>query len=434
MLIEFSVGNYLSFKDTVTLSMVASEVAAKNEKLNENNVFKVDDELSLLKSAAIYGANASGKSNLIKALKFMQNFVINSSRGTQITDPIDVEEFRLSTTTVGKPSFFQIVFYLEEKIYRYGFEVDKNQVISEWLFQTPKIAERKLFERKLNKFKVTKTFNEGEGLTEKTRKNALFLSVASQFNGKISNKILFWFNNIHIISGLHSNRMYRKDAVEYFKDNEYQPHIIKLIKKLDLGINDIKLETIKTIEKDFPLWRELPDEENYSLLRRLLVANEADVFKTIHKIYDENGNAVSRAIFDMDKNESEGTQKIFAFAGIILDGLKKRKILFIDELDARLHPLMTREIITLFNSNETNFNNAQLIFITHDINLLSCKFFRKEQIWFTEKNKKEATDLYSLVEFNINDEAQNSLKSDYIKGRYGAIPFIGDLVQIIGDV
>lgn len=237
MLIEFSVGNYLSFKDTVTFSMVASEVEAKNEKLNENNVFKVNEELSLLKSAAIYGANASGKSNLIKALEFMQNFVINSSKGTQITDQIDVEEFRLSTTTVGKPSFFQIVFYLEKKTYRYGFEVDKTQVVSEWLFQTPKISERKLFERKLNKFKVTKTFNEGEGLTEKTRKNALFLSVASQFNGKISKKILFWFNNLYIISGLYSNMMYRKNAVEYFKDNDYQPYIIKLIKKLDLGIN-----------------------------------------------------------------------------------------------------------------------------------------------------------------------------------------------------
>lgn len=437
MLIEFSVGNYLSFKDTVTFSMVASEEAAKDENLNKNNVFKVDEGLSLLKSAAIYGANASGKSNLIKAVDFMQSFVINSSKGTQITDKIDVEEFKLSATTVGLPSFFEIVFFLEKKIYRYGFQVDKNRVISEWLFYTPKALERNLFERKFNKFKVTKTFKEGQELTEKTRINALFLSVASQFNGKISTKILFWFNNLKIISGLHSNIMYRKDAVDYFINNQYQPNIINLIKKLDLGINDIKIETSKTIErieKDFPLLRELPDEGKLNFIRSLSGRTDAEVLKTIHKIYDENGNPVSQEIFDLDKNESEGTKKLFAFAGMILDALKKRRVLFIDELDARLHPLMTREIVNLFNSKETNFNNAQLIFTTHDINLLSHKFFRRDQIWFAEKNRQEATDLYSLVEFKLSDEADNSFKSDYIKGKYGGIPFIGNLRQILGNI
>jgi len=137
-------------------------------------------------------------------------------------------------------------------------------------------------------------------------------------------------------------------------------------------------------------------------------------------------------IFDMDNHESDGTKKIFALSAPILDTLQRGEVLVIDELDARLHPLMTRNIIELFNSQKTNPKNAQLIFTTHDINLLSHKFLRRDQIWFTEKNHQGATDLYSLVEFaDINNN--NTLEKDYIQGRYGAIPFIGDLSTIIGN-
>jgi AAA15 family ATPase/GTPase len=137
-------------------------------------------------------------------------------------------------------------------------------------------------------------------------------------------------------------------------------------------------------------------------------------------------------IFDMDKHESDGTKKIFALSAPILDTLQRGEVLVIDELDARLHPLMTRNIIELFNSQKTNPKNAQLIFTTHDINLLSYKFLRRDQIWFTEKNHQGATDLYSLVEFaDINNN--DTFEKDYIQGRYGAIPFMGDLSTIIGN-
>lgn len=134
MLIEFSVGNYLSFKETVTFSLVASKVVSYYEELDENNVFNFDDELKLVKSAAVYGANASGKSNLIKAMGFMTRFILTSFKETQVGDEIDVKEFKLNTQTVDKPSFFEIVFILDQTIYRYGFEVNKERVISEWLF------------------------------------------------------------------------------------------------------------------------------------------------------------------------------------------------------------------------------------------------------------------------------------------------------------
>ena len=143
MLIEFSIGNYRSFKEIVTFSMVAAKINAKDKKLNESNVFRINENLSLLKSAAIYGANASGKSNFAQAINFMKYFVLSSSKETQAKEAIGVEEFRLNTETVKQPSFFQIVFLLEGKRYRYGFEVDKQHVVSEWLFYVPNKREAK---------------------------------------------------------------------------------------------------------------------------------------------------------------------------------------------------------------------------------------------------------------------------------------------------
>jgi AAA15 family ATPase/GTPase len=151
--------------------------------------------------------------------------------------------------------------------------------------------------------------------------------------------------------------------------------------------------------------------------------------QTMHRKFDEKGNSVSTELFDLDEQESEGTQKVFALAGPLVDTLKDGKVLIIDEFDARIHPLISRAIVELFNSNETNPNNAQLIFMTHDTNLLSNKLFRRDQIWFTEKNRYGATDLYSLAEYKVRNDA--SFESDYIKGRYGAIPYIGNLNHLI---
>ncbi|MEB3342587.1 ATP-binding protein [Okeania sp.] len=424
MLIEFSVGNYLSFKETVTLSMVATNVSAKNKSVDENNVFDVDEELSLLKSVAVYGANASGKSNLIKAMAFMRWFVLNSSKETQIEDAINVEEFKLSTETEGKPSYFEIVFILENKLYRYGFEVDEKQVISEWLFYVPKVRESKLFERDENGIKIpTKIFQEGKLIIDKTRNNALFLSVNAQFNGKISTSILRWFMDLNIISGLHSD-LYKRVTVQYFQQHsEYKNEIIQFIRQWDLGIDNIEIDTINILPEQFS---QIYSEEFRK--RMSDVGVQADEIQTYHKRYDSKGKIESIVIFDFEENESDGTQKLFAFAVPILQSLKNGEILIIDELDARLHPIINRTIIELFNSNQTNPKNAQLIFTNHDTNLLNSKMFRLDQIWFTEKDRQGATDLYSLVEYEIKNE--EIFKDDYIKGRYGAIPFLGDLTEL----
>jgi AAA15 family ATPase/GTPase len=425
MLIEFSVGNYRSFKETVTFSMVAAKIKVKNEKLDENNVFKIDEKLSLLKSAAVYGANASGKSNLADAIAFMRWFVLNSSKETQVTEAIDVEGFRLSTETEGKPSFFEIVFLLDGKIYRYGFEVDTQQVISEWLYYVPKTREAALFERKPDSFKLFKAFKEGRGIEDKTRKNALFISVVAQFNGEIAHKILLWFRDLNVISGLDDTE-YFHHTLRSLESTQYKEAIIRLIKKLDLSIDDIQIEKTSPTAESLP--KGMPEELRHILLNTPEAALMA--VRTVHRKYDAEGKQTSPEIFDMSSHESEGTQKLFALAGILVDALKNGKVLLIDELDARLHPLITCAIIGLFNSTDNNPKNAQMFFMTHDTNLLSNNIFRRDQIWFTEKDRQGATHLYSLVEYKVGNDA--SFESDYIRGRYGAIPFIGDLRRVIG--
>ena len=426
MLIEFSVGNYKSFKEQVTFSMVAANLVAKDKKLDENNVFEVDDDLKLLKSAAIYGANASGKSNLDKALGFMRWFMINSSKETQSTEKIGVERFKLSTETEAKPSFFEIVFLMNSKRYRYGFEVTRDKVVSEWLFYVPKLRETKLFERKMDNISVSKTYK-ADGIQQKTRHNALFLSVSAQFNVEIAEKILEWLTNkVKVVSGL-DVRGYKRYTVSCLMDNENKDEILQLLKKLDLGFVDVKVEESEVTVDSLP--SELPDEIKSFILKN----GGAKIMsvQTLHRKFDEKGNSVSTELFDLNEQESEGTQKVFALAGPLVDTLKDGKVLIIDEFDARIHPLISRAIVELFNSNETNPNNAQLIFMTHDTNLLSNKLFRRDQIWFTEKNRYGATDLYSLAEYKVPVRNDASFESDYIKGRYGAIPYIGNLNHLI---
>jgi AAA15 family ATPase/GTPase len=424
MLIEFSIGNYRSFKDKVTFSMKAANIVAQDTKTDEHNTFVVDDKLTLLKSAAIYGANASGKSNLAKAMKFMKWFMINSSKETQSTEPIGVEPFALSTETETQPSLFEIVFILDDKTYRYGFEATQKNIVSEWLFYVPKKRQTRLFERNYQEFNISENF-QGQDIQSKTRENALFISVAAQFNVETAKKILEWITKkIQIMSGLNTYSNYTVKCLEAGHDNREE--IIQLIKNLDLGIRDIRVT-----EREVTLNPLLIPEELLKEVKSATVKATSRTIMTMHQKFDSQGNFISLESFDLDNQESEGTKKIFSIAGLLIDTLKKGNTLIFDEFDARLHPLMSKAIVEMFNSQETNYKNAQLIFMTHDTNLLNNKLFRRDQIWFTEKNKYGATDLYSLVEYKISNDA--SFESDYIKGKYGAIPFIGNLSQIWDD-
>jgi uncharacterized protein len=408
-MIEFSVGNYRSFKDVVTFSMVAAPIGHEDGEIDRNNVFAIAKDINLLRSAAIYGANASGKSNLIRAISFVHNFILNSAVGKRVKDPIETEVYKLSKDTEAEPSYFEIIFAIGTTRYRYGFEVDRHSIKSEWLYQTLRTKETELFSREGKEIKVSSKFAEGKELVAKTRANALFLSVVSQFNGDIATEIMNWFYELVIISDLDDEIAYSDMTDEVMLEEYDRQELINLVTSLDLGIENLKL-----IESPI-------DGEEHAF--------EYEI-KTIHWKYDSDDKKLSLEQFDIDKEESAGTQKLYRLSGLLINVLHEGSPLIIDELDARLHPLITGAIVKLFNSPKTNPNNAQLIFTTHDTNLLSSNLFHKDQIWFTEKNRYGATDLYSLVEYKIPE--QSSFEQDYIAGKYGAVPFIGDLSRLLG--
>ncbi len=420
MLIQLKVANFLSIKDEVTFSMVASGI----KEHIDTNVFNARKDLKLLKSAGIYGANASGKSNLFQAMKFMRYFILNSSKNMQSGEKIRVERFKLSSETDSKASLFEIIFISDNKRYRYGFEVNQSNVVCEWLYYLlpSKKKEEMLFYREDDKYELGKAFTEGKGLESKTRKNALFLSVAAQFNGTISESVVTWFMNLSVVSGL--NQRYEIMSDLLVEDKKLKNKILEYLRIADMGIEDIVVEKQQVDLETMP--KEMHDI--FKTVKTLMENQEVPTvtsIKMLHKKYDPDNNVISLEQFDMERSESEGTKKLFSLLAPVVNALTLGTILVVDELDSSLHPLITLLIIQLFNSNQYNPLNAQLIFNTHDTNLLSKKTFRRDQIWFAEKNKFGASTLYSLIEFNVRYDA--SFEKDYLQGRYGSIPFIGQL-------
>jgi len=418
MLIEFTVGNYRSIKEPVTLSMVAAKISSRPPQVDQNNTFSIDDDLTLLTSAAIYGANASGKSNLIKALSFMRSFVLYSSKETQAGDKIGTVPFRLSTETEQAASFFEVVFAINGVTYRYGFEVDQRQVRSEWLFYVPATKEARLFVREGQEFKISRRFKGGASKTF-TRPNALFLSVAAQFNSETAVAVINWFQSLTIISGLDDDSYREVTAQNFAEDQQFAQQIIRILKESDVGIQNITIREPQPHtggSSSFADFLRQADEEG-----RLN-------FDIVHTKWDRTGRPSSAEIFHLE-DESEGTQKLIRIAGPVVDALNRGIVLVIDEIEGRLHTLLTQHLVRLFNTPGANPRHAQLIFATHDTNLLSKKLFRRDQVWFVEKDPQGSSHLYSLAELKVRNDA--SFESDYLEGRYGAIPLLGELRHIV---
>ncbi len=440
MLVEFSVQNYRSFKERVTLSMVAAKLRSSDKQLDTDNVIEVNNKLALLRSGLIYGANASGKSNLVQALHFMRDFVANSAREGQATDMIPVKPFSLNTSTIDQPSAFEVVFLLDGVQYRYGFAATSQKVTEEWLYFVPTRVEVELFTRDTDGIYVKDRFRECRGLEEMTRDNALFLSVSAQFNKPVAKRLLQWFTmNCRALNTI-GDEGYLPFTISCIAKGRYKKQIVELVRRLDLGIRDISVIEEPIKEKKDAKSSNL-GKERVSPGADISISSNMDTqleFVTYHAQRDNEGNIVREIPFFGHLMESEGTRKVIALLVPILDVLTNGWTLFIDEIDTRMHPLITSEIIRLFNSPETNPKNAQLICVTHDTNLLDRRRFRRDQIYFMEKDGNEATRLYSLAEFklpsikgkgrSIRNDA--SYEKDYIQGRYGAIPYLGDLGRL----
>ena len=400
-----------------TLSLRATSIISKDKSLDEDNIFETGiDDTKLLKSLIIYGANGSGKSNLIHGFFTMLYFIEDSFRDENAAKEI-LNPFVLDRYSKNKPTFYQIVFILNKQILRYGFELKKGKVVSEWLFGPASKNEVYYFTRELSEIKVNKnSFPEGIGLEkDKTKETTLFLNVLDAFNTPVSKEIKKFFRTrIGISSGMNDLGL-RRVSLQMLDEPNQKKVLIKFLSMADFGINNLEnvfLEEDGILEEKF-------DEAKGSPVKN----KKVQILLSERKVIDAKGQTIDSIKESFDIFESEGTKKYFNYAGAILNSITKGMTLIIDEFDSRLHPLLTKKIVQLFNS-KVNKNKAQLIIVTHDTNLLDSALFRRDQIYFVEKKKSGESQYYSLVNIRgIRNDA--TYQKDYIKGKYGAIPFVG---------
>ena len=421
MLIEFSVTNYRSFLTPQSLTLTANTAT----ELQEENSFAspVSNLPSLLRSAVVYGPNAAGKSNLVLAIAFMKRFVLASARESQEGEIIDATPFLFNRQSKRNSSEFEVVFIQDGIRYQYGFAVNPERVTGEWLFAYPEGRAQKWFERNYDPETRKDIWYFGPKFTgsrkvwqDATRANALFLSTAIQLNNEQLKPVFNWFDRKLRVIGQGENISPGFSADECEKE-EKKEKILKFMNAADLSIADIFLE-----KKEFSM-EDLPDEMPQSIKEEIakdLKGKKLTELFFMHPSSD-NGEDVPLEF----NEESAGTRKLFALAGPWLDVLDNGLVFFVDELDTSLHPHLVRFLLKLVHNPETNPHNAQLVFATHDTTVLDQSLMRRDQVWFVEKDAENATRLYPLSDYK--PRKGEALQKGYLYGRYGALPFPGEL-------
>ena len=411
MLIQFSVKNFMSFKEKVIFSMEAGK-----EKEHKENVVDILNE-KILKTTALYGANASGKTNFVNAFT-AAILMIRKSNTRQLGEKLgEMIPFAFDEQTKNKPCEFEFTFIANGSKYIYGFSADRDKVYEEYLYQYLTAKPTRIFERtNVNEYKFLQS-DESKLNTLKTQntENKLFLSTATTWNyEKTQNPFLWFAKQIDTYSGGLNLNDYSIDAYSKDENKNLKKFTLKLLKQADIEIKDYSVEVRETETE--PNVMLVFNGENLSPVAQ----KRTDVrIKTFHEIKDEKGKMKKYELNYL--NESLGTQVLFSFAPILKDVFENGKTIVVDELERSLHHSLVEMIIKFFNDPEINKGNAQLIFNTHDTNLLSLNLFRRDQIWFAEKNsEKGTTDLYPLDDFSVR-KAEN-IQKGYLNGRYGAIP------------
>lgn len=425
MLLEFTVKNFLSIKDEVTLSMVAS----KDDFKLEDNTFIYEEEKQekrALRVAILYGANASGKTNILKAMTFVEWF-INKSHEMQQGKKIPRIPFKLDRSYLKEPSEFKIVFVYKGIKYLYMFSVMETEVKEEYLYYYPKGRQSTIFERNGDEYKFTVDIERQTELKDKFHsKNKLFLSTESLWEYEKAKAPFKWLSE-------HFNILINHEGLETYtgssmlENHEINKKVKDYMKYADMDIEDIDIE-VKNRDDivSSELFKMLSDEAKANIIKTFdEEKGRAIDIKTIHKGVDEKGN-VSDIVFNLN-DESDGTQKYFGILGPLIEVLMNGYTIVIDELDIRLHTLLVMKLVDLFLNPKINNKNAQLIFSTHDTNLLDTDMLRRDQVWFAEKKEDKSTDLYSLHDFG-GVRKNEKIEKGYLQGKYGAIPFFkGDL-------
>ncbi|MDP2167914.1 MAG: ATP-binding protein [Thermodesulfovibrionales bacterium] len=422
MLIEFSVTNFRSFREKQTLSLATSRYFKDRV---EQNCF--DTEIKglpkLLRSIAIYGPNASGKSNLVSALSFMRYMVLSSAKKIQEGEELNVVPFLLDQASKERESEFEIIFIEGGIRFQYGFALDKMRIHSEWLIAYPEGRPQRWFERKYNHETKKDTYEFGskflggrlrEDWKNATRSNALFLSVAVQFNSEQLKPLYLWFQkSLRVIP--HRVSLSPQYTCDTCETEEGKKKMLDFLNAADLSIADIRIDKKRFSYEDLP--KGMPDKLKEGLLKKLEGKDIQDI-KFMHK----NSETAELVPFAAEY-ESDGTLNLFSFAGPWLDVIGNDKILFVDEIDSSLHPLVVHQMVRLLHGSG---GKAQLVFTTHDTTILGQDILRRDQIWFVEKDESNASKLYPLSDLNVREH--EALERGYLRGRYGAIPVIKELL------
>jgi uncharacterized protein len=414
MLLEFSVKNYRSFRDKVTLSMVASS----DTKHLDTNTFEVTtpSKFRLLKSAAIYGANASGKTNLLRALGHMgamveRSFIAAAREALTSTSP-----FRLDPATRTSPTEFEATFIAGDQRYVYGFTVEGGHIGEEWLTAARAARPRPLFRRRRDgSVQWGNSWRGGRAHIEAAmRDNALLLSVAAQFNNAVAGPPRDWFSQtLWEIDRPGDMEAHDVTVAAMRTFPQFEPLFLRLLATADLGIERVEIESVPVDAT--PEWQHASEQDRADMRASASLWTPSTVGMV------RRGADGELHQFDLYEEESAGTRRLFDLAGHWLAAMLGGHVLIVDEFEAKLHPLIARRLLRMAHAAPTH---PQLIFTTHDCNLLDADLLRRDQVWFTEKNQDGATDLYSLWDYKARKD--ENLRKGYLQGRYGAIPFVGE--------
>ena len=395
MLIEFRISNFRSLRDEQVLSLVAS----KDKSLASSHTVStgVGATPALLRSAAIYGPNAGGKSNLIKALQYMRGVVVESATIAP-NQPFSVQPFRLDAAFAGMPTEFEVTFLIDGVRYQYGFAMNAERILSEHLLVYKAFKPQHWFTRRHDPATGRDVYDFGPALKGQksvwesaTRPNALFLSMAVQLNSEQLAPVFDWFARQLVVFNEHA-MLNPRVTLQMLRDPAAKRSICAFLNAADISIADIDVVTRKDHE----------DELRFT-----------------------HATSKGAAVFGITE-ESSGTRNLLFMIGPILDIVRNGLTLVVDELDTSLHTLLVRRIIQLFHDTALNTRGAQIIFTTHDTSLLDAHdLFRRDQVWFVEKDRDQASRLYSLTEFS--PRKGEALERGYLMGRYGGLPILGEL-------
>lgn len=425
MLLRFGVSNFKSIRDYQELSLVASSLKDDPAYLLEINGSK-ERAVPLV---GVYGANASGKSNLLLAFGHFRSFILTSHSKGPAEGGISRNPFLLDPNSEREPSRFDCDVIIQGIRYHYGFAVDNEKILEEWLYAFPTGSRQVWFHRKSGEkpeFQFGK-FLKGKNKTIEalTRENSLFLSAAAQNNHEqLSPLHRYFWARFHYSSVSTTDQSFVPDG--YLGDDATRRKILSFLTFADTGISDLKMEDFEVRENFRQMFQELDSvvakRTRTSDLFTQFMSTKPKEIRLAHR--GSNGHSTYLKL----DSESQGTLALLSILEPIFRALVNGQTLFIDELNTSIHTLLAIRILQLFVSPETNPKGAQLIFTTHDTNLLCANVLRRDEIWFTEKNNEGATHLYPLT--NINTRKTDNLEKGYLQGRFGGIPFLGKLEDL----